>query len=43
MMWPGRFRLDGVDSMSASTRRVCARSAALMPVLMRSAASTETV
>ena len=31
-MWPGRCSRDGVDSGSASTRRVCARSAALMPV-----------
>ena len=31
-MWPGRCRLVGVDSGSASTRRVWDRSAALMPV-----------
>ena len=42
-MWPGRIRLVGVDAGSASTRRVCARSDALMPVLSRSAASTLTV
>ena len=42
-MWPGRIRLVGVDAGSASTRRVCARSDALIPVLSRSAASTLTV
>ena len=34
---------SGVDAGSASTFSVCARSAALMPVEMRSAASTLTV
>jgi hypothetical protein len=34
---------SGVEAGSASTRRVWARSAALMPVELRSAASTEIV
>ncbi len=42
-MCPGRITLDGVDAGFASTLRVCARSAALMPVVMPSAASTLTV
>ena len=42
-MWPGRMSFSGVDAGSASTRSVCARSAALMPVEVRSAASTEIV
>ncbi len=42
-MWPGRSTLAGVESGFASTRRVWARSPALMPVLSRSAASTLTV
>ncbi len=42
-MWPGRMSCSGVDAGSASTRSVCARSAALMPVDVRSAASTEIV
>jgi hypothetical protein len=42
-MWPGRMTLAGVDSGSASTLSVCARSEALMPVDWRSAASTLTV
>ena len=42
-MWPGRETLEGVESGSASTFRVWARSAALIPVAKRSVASTLTV
>ena len=42
-MWPGRLTAVGVESRSASTFSVCARSAALMPVESRSVASTLTV
>ena len=41
--WPGRRKSFAVDAGSASSRIVCARSAAEMPVLMPSAASTVTL
>ena len=41
-MWPGRVSSYGSVAESTSTRMVRARSAAEMPVLMPSRASTET-
>ena len=41
--WPGRDRSEGWVAGSASSRMVCARSAAEMPVLTPSRASTVTV
>ena len=41
--WPGRVRSSASVAGSASSRMVCARSAAEMPVVVLSRASTDTV